>query len=363
MRDPTAPPCAAEAVALAALRAAIRDEGLDRPTPVRALAIFALHVAMMFAGMIQFFTSTSVWLQALAFVVSTYGALGIGMTGHNASHRGVTGNRRVDRALTYFAMTVLAGLSTSFWRHKHIRLHHASPNAVGLDIDIDLMPYFALNADEFARSSGWRRRFYRLQHWVFPFALGLNMVNLQLCGIRYLIELRRERRWTAGETADVLCLLLHVLIFIVLPALYWSVGAALLYFLLREASNGYAVFISAAPAHFPAEARFIAAPQGSEGLLARQIFTTVNFRTGLLGQLVCLGAQYQIEHHLLPGANPLKLARASRAVKAFCRAHGYPYRCLGWGEGLVKSLRALRHPKPVYRLSQLIAAEHTAAGG
>ena len=69
MRDPTAPPCAAEAVALAALRAAIRDEGLDRPTPVRALAIFALHVAMMFAGMIQFFTSTSVWLQALAFVV------------------------------------------------------------------------------------------------------------------------------------------------------------------------------------------------------------------------------------------------------------------------------------------------------
>ena len=99
--------------------------------------------------------------------------------------------------------------------------------------------------------------------------------------------------------------------------------------------------------------KFYAAEEDG-GLLAGQIYTTVNFRTGFWGRLVCLGAEYQIEHHLLPEANPLKMRRISPIVEAFCRRHHYPYRQLGWAEGVVKSLRIVRHPKPVYRLGDLL---------
>jgi fatty acid desaturase len=251
-------------------------------------------------------------------------------------------------------MTVLIGFSANYWWHKHIRLHHAAPNHIGIDSDIDLLPFFALNQDEIRDARGWRRQLFRVQHLIFPFCISLNSVNLQQTGIRYLIgEFRRKKIRPARLWTDVACLCLHALLFLVGPALVWPLRDVVILWLLREALNGYALFAVAAPAHFPAEARFIRATAGEPGFLAGQTYTTVSFRTGFWGRLVCLGAEYQIEHHLLPNANPLKMRRVSEIVEAFCLQHGYPYRRLGWGEAIVKALRVVGDPKPVHHLGDL----------
>jgi linoleoyl-CoA desaturase len=341
-----------ELEALAELRAQIRREGLDQPTPVLGLAILVFHVVVTLGGMAVFVASDLLWLRAAALLISTYGALGIGMTGHNASHYGVTGSKPVDRALTYLTMTVFNGISATYWRHKHIRLHHSAPNNIGLDSDIDLLPFFALNEDEVRAARGWRRRFYRVQHWLFPFAISLNMTNLQISGLLHLLQdLLHRGHWRSALWADLACVALHVAAFLVLPSLIWPPGSVIGLYLLREALKGYILFAAAAPAHFPPEAKFI---KEDGGLLAGQIYTTVNFRTGFFGRLVCLGAEYQIEHHLLPEANPFKMRRVSPIVEAFCCRHHYPYRQLGWVEGVVKSLRIVRQPKPIYRLGDLL---------
>jgi fatty acid desaturase len=341
-----------EIAALAALRERVRREGFTVPTPSAALVIFGVHLAIMTGGIAAFVYFDSWCARAVAILFSTYGALGVGMTGHNASHIAITGSRKLDRGLTLLAMTVLNGLSETYWRHKHIRLHHAGPNAIGLDTDIDLMPYFALNRDELATARGWRRRFYRIQHWVFPFAVGLNLINLKWTGIRYLVDAARERGGRLqGIGFDALCLTGHVLLFIVVPAFIWPLWQVIGFYLLRETLNGYATFIGAAPAHFPAEAIFVHPGRGQTGAIAGQILTTVNFRTGLCGRLACLGAEYQIEHHLLPEVNPLKMREVSRLVETYCQAWGYPYRSLGWWEGIIKSLRAVRDPKPIHLLN------------
>jgi fatty acid desaturase len=342
-----------ELEALAELRAQIRREALDRQSPVLAVAILVFHLGVMLGGIAVFVASDLLWLRVIALVISTYGALGIGMTGHNASHYCVTGSKPVDRALTYLTMTVLHGISASFWRHKHVRLHHSAPNKIGLDTDIDLLPFFALNEDEVRAARGWRRRLYRVQHWVFPFAIGVNMMNLQIAGLCHIRqEMRRHGRRGMAPWADLACVALHAALFLVLPALIWPVAPVIGFYLLREVLNGYTLFAVAAPAHFPPEAKFI--KDEDCGLLAGQIYTTVSFRTGFWGRLVCLGAEYQIEHHLLPEANPLKMRRVSPIVEAFCRRHNYPYRRLGWAQGIVKSLRIMRQPKPVYRLGDLL---------
>jgi fatty acid desaturase len=341
-----------ELKALSTLRAQIRREGLDKPTPALSLAILGLHITVMVGGIAVFVLADPLWLRVLALSASAYGALGIGMTGHNASHHGVTGSKAVDRALTYFTMTVLNGISAAYWRHKHIRLHHTAPNHIGRDTDIDLLPFFALNEDDVRAARGWRRRLYRIQHWLFPLAISVTLLNLQIHGLLYLRqEWRRAGRRRPAQWADSVCIALHVAMFLVLPSLIWTPAPVIGFYLLRGAVNSYILFAAAAPAHFPAEAKFIR--EDDAGLLAAQIYTTVNFRTGFWGRLVCLGAEYQIEHHLVPEANPLKMHQVSIIVEAFCRRYGFPYRRLGWAEGVIKSLRIVREPKPVYRLADL----------
>lgn len=341
---------AAELKALSELRAAIRHAGLNRPTPLRAIAVLVLHVVVMLGGLVGFLTIEPPLWRVLALAASTYGALGVGMSGHNASHCAVTGRRRVDRALTYVTMSLLSGILATYWWHKHVRVHHGAPNHVGVDDDINLLPFFALNEDEVRKARGWHRRLYRLQHWLFPFAVALNILNLQLSCVRFLIrEFRQRKQWRGPLWADATCLGLRFTLFIAVPAMIWPFWQVLGLFVLRDVINGYAMFAAVAPAHFPAEARFVKEDIERLGPISRQSYTTVNFRTGFWGRLVCLGAEYQIEHHLVPDANPLKMPQVSEIVESFCRRCGYPYRQLGWMEGIAKSLRVLKQPKHVYR--------------
>jgi len=176
-----------------------RLPGLEKPTPVKAVGLLVFDIAVMLGGIAGFLILDPLWLRALSLAVSTYGALGVGMTGHNASHRTVTGSHKIDRTLTYLTLTVLNGIAATYWWHKHVRTHHAAPNHVGIDDVINLLPFFALNEDEFRDARGWHRWFYSVQHWPFPFGIALNMVNTQQFGIRFLItEFRGRPRRRGG---------------------------------------------------------------------------------------------------------------------------------------------------------------------
>jgi linoleoyl-CoA desaturase len=343
-----------ELEALAELRRHIRRAGLERPSPMLALAVLAFHLAVMLGGIAVFVASNTLWVEVVAMLISTYGALGTGMTGHNASHQAVTGSRRLDRILMYFTMAFLNCVSATYWRKKHVQLHHAGPNNIGIDTDIELMPYFALREDEVTRANRWQRKLFAIQHWVFPAAISLTLINLQSYGIRHLTdERRRSGGWRREIAADVVCLCAHLVAFLLVPMLFWPVASVLGFFLLRQSLISFAMFVSVAPAHFPAEAKLVKMETAQLSPVACQIYTTLNFRTGFFGRLVCLGAEYQIEHHLLPNCNPLKMGQVSEIVRPFCERHGYPYRQLGWWEGIVKSLDALRVPKHVHAIGEL----------
>ena len=349
---------AEEQKAFRELRARIRAEGLDKPSPMLALAVYAVHVAAMLGGIAAFVTFEPLCLRALALIVSTYGALGVSTSAHCASHYTATGRKPLDRALTIFGFSLLLGIAEAFWRNKHLRVHHAEPNNVELDDDIDLKPWFVLTREEMEQATGFWRALYRVQHWVLPFALMLNAFNVQQSGVRFLAaELRGRKTWTPYQWADVFCLIAHVAFFLVIPAFFWPVWKVIGLYALRKMLGGYAMFAAFAPAHFPAEAKLVKSDGQELGLISRHLHTTVNFRTGPLGRLVCSGVQYQIEHHLLPDANQHKHRAVSRIVEEFCRRHGYHYQTLGWWEGIVKSVLALRDLKPVYRASELLPVE------
>ena len=331
------------------LQAEFRRRGWYRRATGAILVQWAILLALTFGGLAIFALVPSWWIKAIGMLLSVLGTLGISTQAHTASHGAVGGGSRFNRFLTYLGYPILLGLSVSFWRYKHIVIHHKAPNVDGHDDDICLRPFFALTHEEVARGGPLARFYYRYIQWlvVVP-AIALNGLNTQKWGWGFLLgQMARKETRTASHWLDLGALALHLLLWLVLPCLYFPAGLVLLTYLLRMSLIGYGMFAIFAPAHFPAEAVIADSSQRTVDYVLRQTATTVNFRTGPLGRLLCAGVEYQIEHHLFPNFSHVYYPAMSPLIRAYCERHGYPYRTLGWAEGIVKSVLAFARPRPL----------------
>lgn len=355
--------------ALSLLNKELAARGFHRKPTGLLLAQLAVLVAMSLGGTAVFVLADGILVRLAGLLVMAMGNLGITTHSHTSSHNGTSRRLWVNKALTYFGFGMIFGTSTTWWWNKHIAVHHPTPNVIGLDDDVDLLPWFALTEEEF-RSGGPLRRWYHRWQWMaLPLALGLTAVNMMLSSIQFLgAALRDRERRTALHWIDLGVMAAHYGVWIGLPLLWFPAWQVVGFYLLRGALLGYAVFSTAAPAHFPAEAGFLTSDghrtraeyRRHSDYLLLQTVTTVNFRTGRLGRFLCCGSDYQLEHHLFPGIAHTYYPQISPILREFCEANGYPYRTLGWGEGIVKSLAVFVRPKPVEpALEALLARART----
>src|SRR5690606_9482349 len=115
------------------------------------------------------------------------GALGVLLTqyaflAHEASHRQVfksgPANDRAGRVLA----NLFVGISYQWWMTKHSR-HHANPNIVGKDPDIE-RDFISFQEVDAARAKGIYGWATRRQGWLFFPALLLEGINLHIHGFR-----------------------------------------------------------------------------------------------------------------------------------------------------------------------------------
>jgi fatty acid desaturase len=331
-----------------ALRTEFGRRGFFERDTARIIGQLLLHVGTAVAGLALFVSSESPPVRAVATLLWATGLLGIGTNAHTASHYATSRRRWVNEALVFLGYPVTLGFSATYWWHKHVAVHHKNPNIVGLDDDIDLMPFFAITDMDRDRATGIARRYYALQWLLLPIALGLNGYNVQRQGALHLLRaLGDPTRRRAAHWIDLGCHAAHVVLWLGLPMLLFAPPQVVAFYLFRNAIMGYALFVAFAPAHFPAEAT--CSLDGGEGtpFALRQTAASLDFRTGPVGRLVCSGVEYQIEHHLFSGMSHTRYPEASRLVEEFCAHHGYPYRRLGWLEALGKSLAVFVEPKRV----------------
>ena len=335
------------------LQIEFRRLGFYRPAVLRILLEWGYNLGLTFGGLAGWWFSDAWWLKAVALLVSTLGLTGIATSAHTAAHGTALPWRWANSTLAYFGYPFMGMLSAHYWRYKHNVVHHTNPNVIGADADCDLMPMFAMNQSEVRSACPLMAFYYRhVQGWVFPLAVTLNAFNVQRVGWAYLVARLRDRRTRRpAHWVDLCALLAHVGVWIVLPCLLLSVGEGLLLYVLRMALMGHFMFFAFAPAHFPAEADLIETAAADRDFVMRQTQTTVNFRTGFIGGLVCNGVEYQIEHHLFPGICHAHYPRVAPIVREFCARRGYPYRTFGWGEGILKSYAALFHARPIRRMA------------
>jgi fatty acid desaturase len=332
----------------AALVERFRARGLFAKATGRILAELAVHVVLMLGGLAVFARADGGALRAAGLLVSTYGGVGVLSSSHTSSHDGTSARPWVNRALTRLGFTFVFQISTAYWRRSHLELHHPHPNVDGLDCDADLAPWFVLNRRQLERSPRLARWYYRLQWAFFPPALALNLPSAQVASWLHLLgRLRDGARRRVEDWIDLGVLALHWAAWLLVPMAFFAPGDVVGTYLLRMALMGYGMFLVAAPAHYPAEAVCLAAEGAGADVVLRQTAATLDFRTGPLGALLASGADHQVEHHLFPEVSHVHYRAMRSEVEAFCRAHGSPYRRLGWLEAVWKSYRTLVDPKPV----------------
>jgi linoleoyl-CoA desaturase len=321
---------------------------LERPA-VPVLITWLAHLALGLLGIAVYVLVPVLPLRLLGLFASCLGFTGIATVGHMASHNAALHTPWANRVLFYLSFPLLLQVSTSYWRYSHLMVHHPSPNVTGIDDDCDLRPVFALNEIHLSAFAPFRQRWPVLQGVLLLLVLPFNGLNIIRQGwLRLFLVLRRPGRRGFAPWADFGCMIVHLLLWIALPMLFFHPLSVVLFYLLRLGLIGCGMFAVLAPGHYPAEAACLAQSQRTSGdFYFRQAATTLNFRTGFLGRFVCSGLEYQIEHHFFPSVSYVHLRAMQPMVQAWCEEQGIPYRRLGWGEAIWKSWLAFVTPKRV----------------
>ncbi|MDM7856262.1 fatty acid desaturase family protein [Cellulomonas alba] len=298
------------------LAARVREAGLLRRRPGFYTALL-IGLGLAFAGVVTGFVLLGdSWFQLLMA-----GALGIILTqvafvSHEASHRQVLRDGPANLRLGRILANGVVGISHSWWVTKHNR-HHANPNHIGKDPDIEQDTVSFLEEDA-AQRRGFLRALTRRQGYLFFPLLLLEGLNLHVTSLRSLLDRRPDRE----RVLELSIIGVRLTAYVALLMTFLPVGLAAAFLGVQLAVFGLYMGASFAPNH----KGMAVIPEGSRlDFLSKQVLTSRNVTGGGWATVLMGGLNYQVEHHLFPSMPRPHLARARTLVREHCAAHGVPY--------------------------------------
>ncbi|TQK18832.1 fatty acid desaturase [Microbacterium sp. SLBN-154] len=257
------------------------------------------------------------WWQLLTAAVLAVILTQVAMLGHDAAHRQIFRSGRWNDWTSLVIGNLFVGMSYGWWQHKHTR-HHANPNKIGSDPDIEL-PVISFTPDQAEQRrrgpAGWLMAHQGL--FFFPILL-LEGLSLHAAGIRRVFSREPLRR----RPVEITFLTVRIVAYLTLVFLVLSPGIALAFLGVQLGLFGVYMGMSFAPNHkgmplVPAELKL--------DFLRRQVLMSRNIRGSVLLDTVMGGLNYQIEHHLFPSMPRPHLRAASGMIADYCRAHNVAY--------------------------------------
>lgn len=129
----------------AELRAGLEKDGFFEPSVAHCVYRIAEIAVMHAVGayMVLGMDSTLSTFLGLALLGCASGRCGWLM--HEGGHYSMSGNIHVDRLIQIFIYGVGCGMSGMWWRNQHNK-HHATPQKLKHDVDLDTLPLIAFNS-------------------------------------------------------------------------------------------------------------------------------------------------------------------------------------------------------------------------
>ena len=309
------------------MRAKLVDQGCFEPDYIHVY--FRLLEIAFYFGLGTWMASYNIYASILSFILFKTRC---GWVQHECGHLSFTGIRSLDRAIQTFTMGFGGGVSSSVWNSMHQK-HHATPQKIKHDIDLDTTPLVAFfnrafeeNTNGKVASRFMNRWWMRLQAWTFLPVV--NGILVHLFWTYYLHPKKVFNRLCSAKTREVYAeTALEAVCMsgshIALPLIFYSGGVSgggLLwcYFLLMIVNFWNFIYLFG---HFSLSHTFTGVIPEDKHLLWFEyaLDHTVNISTKsplvswIMGYL-----NFQIEHHLFPSMPQYKNAIAAPYVRAFC---------------------------------------------
>lgn len=250
---------------------------------------------------------------------------------HDANHGAFSESKALNRVVGY--SSDLMGASSWLWRQKHNGLHHANTNVVGMDTDIEQMPFARL-----APAQPWQA-WHRYQHIYMWFLYGFLTVQWALFSDLANVVTRKigsqplRRR---PKLVDLSLLLfgkvLHLSWAVLLPLYFHRWWVVVAFYLTCSWVVGFSLAVFFQVAHCVDSTSFAepsCARRGNDFAL-HQLQTTANVEchTPIVGPFIGWlmgGLHQQIEHHLAPGVPHTAYATMGQRVRELCADRGITY--------------------------------------
>lgn len=303
--------------AFASFRRELEREGLFQPSYVhiayRLVEVVVLHLAGLYL-----LVSTPLWVVGLAVLGIAEGRCGWLM--HEGGHHSMTGYIPLDIKLQEVLYGFGCGMSGAWWRVQHNK-HHAAPQKLKHDVDLDTLPLVAFNGAvaKLGRKSPVMRFWLPLQHCCFP------VVTCSLVALGWQLFLHprhmvRMRRYT--EIAAVLAR------YLVVAYLGWtsglSVGQTVATYLAYQFFGAGYIFVNFALSH--THLPVSQADEQSHWLDYSSKFT-IDITPNVFTNWWMAYLNFQIEHHLFPSMPQFRFATIHPRVRKLFEANGLKYDC------------------------------------
>ncbi len=271
---------------------------------------------LLAVGLLAFIWIGDTWWQLFTAAFLSILFTQIAFLGHDSAHRQIFVSGRWNDWASIVLGDLLVGMSYGWWQHKHTR-HHANPNKLGADPDLELPVIIVApgGAPPKSRILRWLRAHQGV--FFFPILL-LEGVSLHASGVRRVFARGAlKRRWV-----EIVFLLIRLVGFPLLVFIVLSPGIAFGFLAVQLGVFGFYMGVSFAPNH---KGMPVVPREASVDFLRRQVMMSRNIRGTRLLDTAMGGLNYQIEHHLFPSMPRPHLRKASSIVAEYCRIHGVPY--------------------------------------
>ncbi len=274
---------------------------MDRRAQAYIGRVIALVLAFAGVGVMLVMLGES-WWQLLTAVVFGVLFTQVAFLSHDAAHQQVFSNGRRNEWLSRIIGNGIVGLSYAWWAKKHGK-HHANPNTVGKDGDIE-PGFIAFIPEDAEKRTGFAAWFARRQGWMLFPLLTMFGWALHVSAVDAVIRATKVKH--RGTEAALLAVRLIGFPLLVIWAMGPLVGLA--FIAVQVAVFGVYMGASFAPNH---KGMPVIPKDSKVDFLQRQILTARNIRGGRLIDWGMGGLNFQIEHHIFPACPAPTSTRSS----------------------------------------------------
>ena len=309
----------------------LRKEGLLDPSishaTYRVTELLVMHTLGYY---LIFFTS----YLPVGFVILGIAQGRCGWLMHEAGHYSLTGVIALDLPIQVILYGCGCGMSASFWRNQHNK-HHATPQKLGYDPDLDTLPFVAFNRAVLQRlkSPFFRNVWIPLQAYIFT------PIITSLVSIYWQFYLHPRHSLRTGTYYEFVAYFVRYLVwFYIFDYFGWTFLETLGAYMAYTGVGGAYIFTNFAVSHshlpLVDDSKNLSWIEyaGKHSMNCTNTFF-VNWWMGYLN--------FQIEHHLFPCVPQFRFPTISLRVKEFFAENGLHYDCRGYFEALAVTFQNL----------------------